>query len=60
MSEVIREAVGVYLSANRQQIIDKLDLSSGLWADRKDMADSAAYVEAVRKEWNNRLEVDND
>ncbi len=60
MSEVIREAVTVYLSANRQQIIDKLDTSSGLWTDRKDMSDSAGYVEDTRKKWNKRLKVDND
>ncbi len=27
----------------------------GMWADREDMADSAAWVHKERQEWNNRL-----
>jgi RNA processing factor Prp31 len=32
-----------------------LQKSFGVWADRKDMKDSIAYVEAIRKSWASRV-----
>lgn len=45
---------------NRQQVIDKLELTSGLWGDRKEITDSSEYVEDIRKKWNVRFESHND
>jgi len=33
-----------------------LKKSYGIWADRKDIEDSSAYVAAIRRGWNARLE----
>jgi len=33
-----------------------LQKSFGVWADRKDMKDSIAYVDTMRKSWASRVE----
>jgi predicted DNA-binding protein len=60
MSEVIREAIVSYIADNHRQAADKLNQTSGLWKDRKDIKDSVAYTEELRKKWYERLEVNND
>jgi Arc/MetJ-type ribon-helix-helix transcriptional regulator len=51
-SELIRQAVDRFLdqqpSTSRADRAQRLEGIAGLWADRSDMADPAAYVRALR------------
>lgn len=51
MAEVVREAVCEYLVKEQKSVLDHLSDSCGIWSDRKDIADSDAYISDMRKKW---------
>ncbi len=55
LSEVIREAVNLYLVENKANQKDIISETSGIWKERQDI-NSDEYLDALRKDINTRME----
>jgi len=51
MAELIREAILEYIAKNKDDFINKITNTNGIWADRNDITDSDAYINEMRKNW---------
>lgn len=52
MAELIREAVIEYIAKSKEESVNKIAQTKGLWADRAEITDSDSYVNEIRKQWN--------
>jgi len=52
MSELIREAVVEYIARSKEESMNKIANTKGLWADRTDITDSDSYINEMREKWN--------
>lgn len=50
MSDLVREAIARAFGADTSERLATLDGIAGLWADRTDLGDTAAYVRRLRKD----------
>lgn len=57
LAELVREAVDMYIVDNSKSMDESILQTSGLWQSRDDIPDSVEYVDSLRGEMNNRLEV---
>lgn len=54
MSELVREAVVEYMARSKEESINKIANTKGLWADRTDITDSDSYINEMREKWSIR------
>ncbi len=56
MAEIVREAVGQYLTREKVSDIDRLQDTCGIWKDRTDIEDSDGFIADMRKSWASERE----
>jgi hypothetical protein len=54
VSELIRQAVDLFIAKASTDFDEALDLSFGIWRRRGKLGESSEYVRKIRSEWDSR------
>ena len=54
VSDLIRQAVDLFIAKASTDFDEALDLSFGIWQGRRKIGESSEYVRKIRSEWDGR------
>lgn len=54
VSDLIRQAVDLFIAKASTDFDEALDLSFGIWRSRRKLGESSEYVRKIRSEWDGR------